>query len=96
MKQFIKTTDAEITLLTDYRESLRRKLRSCRKLEEKAALTTKRDDCTKALAALRKDKKIAEGILSDQPKIKETIQIEERMRQQNAVPNQRRKRKYTR
>lgn len=96
VKQFIKTTDAEVTLLTDYRESLRGKLRSCRKPEEKAALTVQRDDYTKALAALRRDKKTAEGILSDQPKIRETIQIEEHMRQQNTDPNQHRKREYTR
>ncbi len=96
VKRFIQTTDAEITLLTDFRESLRGKLRACREPEEKAALTAKRDDCTKALAALRKDKKTAEGILSDQPNMRETIQIEERMRQQNTAPNQHRKREYTR
>lgn len=92
---FIQTTESEIKLLTDYRESLRRSIRSCHEPEEKQALITKRDDCTKALAELRRDKKTAEGILNDQPKIKENIQIEERMRQGNA-PHQHRKRAYTR
>lgn len=95
VERFIQTTDAEIKLLTDYRESLRRKLRVCHEPEEKQALTAKRDNCTKALASLRKDRKTAESILSDHPKIKETLQIEERMRQ-DAVPKSYRKRAYTR
>lgn len=57
VKQFIQTTDAEIMLLTDYRESLRGKLRSCHEAEEKAVLTAKRDDCTKALGHFAKIRK---------------------------------------
>lgn len=95
VKRFIQTTDAEIKLLTEYRELLRRKLRACHEPEEKRFLTAKRDDCAQALAALRRDRKTAESILSDHPKIKETLQIEERMRQ-DAAPKPYRKRAYTR
>lgn len=79
VERFIQTTESEMKLLIDYRESLRRHIRSCHEPDEKQSLIINRDDCTKALAALRRDKKTAEGILADQPKIRETIQIEERM-----------------
>ncbi len=42
----------------------------CREPEEKAALISKRKDCTAVLAELRKDIKTARRLIEDNPKIK--------------------------
>lgn len=62
----------------------------------KAELVAKRDDCTKALAKLRKDRKTAARIIDDNPKIKENILIEENMRNRYYGINKQRKRGYER
>lgn len=59
-------------------------------------LTAKRNDCTAALAVLRKEIKIAERLIEDNPKIKENIRIEEQMRQEIYAPKKQRKREYER
>ena len=75
---------------------LYRDIDSCHNLDEKAKLIAKRDDCTKALAQLRKDRKTAARIIEDNPKIKENILIEENMRNQYYPLNKQRKRGYER
>lgn len=93
---FIKTADSEIKLISDYRKMLYREIDSCHIPDEKAKLITKRDDCTKALSQLRKDKKTAARIIDDNPKIKENIRIEENMRSQYFGRSKNRKRGYER
>ena len=75
---------------------LYRDIDSCHNPDEKTKLVAKRDDCTKALAQLRKDKKTAARIIDDNPKIKENILIEENMRSRYFGFNKSRKRGYER
>ena len=96
VESFINNADSEIKLISDYRKMLYRDIDSCHDPDEKAKLVAKRDDCTKALAQLRKDKKTAARIIEDNPKIKENILIEENMRSRYFGLNKSRKRGYER
>lgn len=91
VEAYIKTAESEMKLISDYRKMLYREIKSCHDPTEKAKLVAKRDDCTKALAKLRKDKKTATRIIEDNPKIKENISIEENMRNQYLELNKQRK-----
>ena len=95
-KAFINNTDLEMKLLSDYRKTLYRSINSSHDSTEKAELVAKRDNCTKALAKLRKDRKTAARIIDDNPKIKENILIEENMRNRYYGLNKQRKRGYER
>lgn len=96
VESFIKNADSEMKLISDYRKMLYRDIDSCHDPDEKAKLVAKRDDCTKALAQLRKDKKTAARIIEDNPKVKENILIEENMRSRYFGLNKSRKRGYER
>lgn len=96
VESFIKNTDSEINLISDYRKMLYRDIDSCHDTDEKTKLVAKRDNCTKALAQLRKDRKTAARIIEDNPKIKENILIEENMRSRYFGLNKSRKRGYER
>lgn len=96
VEAFIKNADSEMKLISDYRKMLYRDIDSCHDPDEKAKLVAKRDDCTKALAQLRKDKKTAARIIEDNPKVKENILIEENMRSRYFGLNKSRKRGYER
>lgn len=96
VESFIKRADSEIKLVSDYRKMLYRDIDSCHNPDEKAKLIAKQDDCTKALAQLRKDKKTAARIIEDNPKIRENILIEENMRSRYFGLNKSRKRGYER
>lgn len=93
---FIKNTDSQMELISDYRKMLYRKIKSCHEPTEKTKLVAKRDDCTKVLAKLRKDKKTATRIIGDNPKIKENILIEKNMQNRYYGLNKQRKRDYER
>lgn len=93
---FIKNTDSQMKLISDYRKMLYRKIKSCHEPTEKTKLVAKRDDCTKVLAKLRKDKKTATRIIEDNPKIKEHILIEKNMQNRYYGLNKQRKRDYER
>ncbi len=93
---FIKNTDSQMKLISDYRKMLYRKIKSCHEPTEKTKLVAKRDDCTKVLAKLRKDKKTATRIIEDNPKIKENILIEKNMQNRYYGLNKQRKRDYER
>lgn len=92
MEAFIDKSQSEIKLLTDYRKTIYRKIERCRDPEEKAALVSKRNDCTKVLAGLRKDIRTAKRVLKDNPKIKENVRIETRMRRERYAPQKQRRR----
>ncbi len=96
VEAFIRNTDSQIKLISDYRKMLYRKIKSCHETTEKTKLVSKRDDCTKVLAKLRKDKKTATRIIEDNPKIKENILIEKNMRNRYYGLNKQRKRDYER
>ncbi len=93
---FIKNTDSQMELISDYRKMLYRKIKSCHEPTEKTKLVAKRDDCTKVLAKLRKEKKTATRIIDDNPKIKENILIEKNMQNRYYGLNKQRKRDYER
>ena len=93
---FIKNTDSQMKLISDYRKMLYQKIKSCHEPMEKTKLVAKRDDCTKVLAKLRKDKKTATRIIDDNPKIKENILIEKNMQNRYYGLNKQRKRDYER
>lgn len=93
---FIEKNKSEIKLLTNYRKMIRKELASCHDPNREKELTTKRNDCTKALAQLRKEIKTAERLIEDNPKIKENIRIEEQVRQEIYAPKKQRKREYER
>ena len=93
---FINKAEAEMKIISDYRKMLYRDIASCHNPTEKAVLIAKRDDCTQALAKLRKDKKTAARIMEDNPKIEENIRIEKTMQNQYYPLNKQRKRGYER
>ena len=96
VEAFIKNTDSQMKLISDYRKMLYRKIKSCHEPTEKTKLVAKRDDCTKVLAKLRKDKKTATRIIEDNSKIKENILIEKNMQNRYYGLNKQRKRDYER
>lgn len=96
VEAFIKNIDSQMELISDYRKMLYRKIKSCHEPTEKTKLVAMRDDCTKVLAKLRKEKKTATRIIEDNPKIKENILIEKNMRNRYYGLNKQRKRDYER
>lgn len=96
VNDFIEKNNTEIKLLTDYRKIIRKELASCHDPEREKELIAKRNDCTAAIAGLRKEIKTAEQLIEDNPKIKENIRIEEQMRQEFYAPKKQRKRDYER
>ena len=96
VEAFIKNADSQMKLISNYRKMLYRKIKSCHEPTEKTKLVAKRDDCTKVLAKLRKEKKTATRIIDDNPKIKEHILIEKNMQKRYYGLNKQRKRDYER
>lgn len=58
------------------RSKIRNQLRHCEDEGRIKELQKSRDDCTTLLKQLRKNKRIAETIIEDNPKIKENIRCE--------------------
>ena len=73
---FINETDTSIKEVTDARQKIYNKLRRCDDDDKRTELLSRRDDCTTLLKQLRKEKRIAQTIIEDNPKIKENIRIE--------------------
>lgn len=78
--KFIVKTKEEIEDVTNIRQKYRNKLRNCK--DEKQILEYKNEIkiCSLTLQKHRKNLKIANRILEDVPKIKETIKIEKQMK----------------
>ena len=72
---FINETDSSIHEITEARQKIYNKLRRCSD-DERPQLLKNRDDCTTLLKQLRKEKRVAQTIIEDNPKIKENIRIE--------------------
>nr|WP_316622886.1 relaxase/mobilization nuclease domain-containing protein [uncultured Ruminococcus sp.] len=73
---FVKETDSSIREIAAARQKIYNKLRRCDDDDKRTELLSRRDDCTALLKQLRKEKRIAETIIEDNPKIKENIRIE--------------------
>ncbi len=76
VQSFITKTDQDIREVTELRQKLYNKMRRCDNDERLSELKQSRDDCTTLLRQLRKEKRTAETIIEDEPKIKENIRIE--------------------
>jgi hypothetical protein len=73
---FINETDSSIREIAVARQKIYNKLRRCDDDDKRTELLSHRDDCTTLLKQLRKEKRIAQTIIEDNPKIKENIHIE--------------------
>ena len=76
VQSFITKTDQDIKEVTELRQRIYNKLRRCDDDDKRNGLLKSRNDCTTLLRQLRKEKRIAETIIEDEPKIKENIRIE--------------------
>lgn len=73
---FINETDSSIREIAVARQTIYNKLRRCDDDDKRTELLSRRDDCTTLLKQLRKEKRIAQTIIEDNPTIKENIRIE--------------------
>ena len=76
VQSFITKTDQDTKEVTELRQKIYNKLRRCDDNDRRKDLLKSRDDCTTLLRQLRREKRIAETIIEDNPKIKENIRIE--------------------
>ncbi len=76
---FIQETDQSIQEVAAARQKIYNKLRRCGD-EDRPQLQKRRDDCTTLLKQYRKEKRVAQTIIEDNPKIKEKIRIETQAR----------------
>ena len=95
---FITQTESRMQTVAGQRDGLYNRMRRCRDPTEMEALKAERDRCTRALAALRREKNTAQGILSDQKEIHNNIRVELALRHELYHPekNKERKRGYVR
>ena len=80
------------------RNRLYNRMRRCRSPEELEELKAARDQCTRQLSALRREKNTAQGIIDSQQKIQENIRAEAAMKHELYRPERTRdqKRGYVR
>ena len=76
-----------------FKRKIYNKLRRCDNEGRISELKKSRDDCTTLLRQLRKNKRIAETIIEDEPKIKENIRIETQARNEAYGLNKKQKQK---
>ena len=95
---FIAQTESRMQTVVAQRDRLYNRMRRCSDPTEMESLKAKRDQCTKALGALRREKKTAQGILADQKEIHNNIRVELALRHELYHPekNKERKRGYVR
>ena len=92
VESFAASTKSDMETVTAQRTKLYNQLRRCTDPVRITEVKSKRDDCTAVLKELRKDLKTAQGILERNPKMKEQIAIEEKMRQELRPPQRRKNR----
>jgi hypothetical protein len=95
---FIAQTESRMQTVAGQRDRLYNRMRRCCDPTEMESLKAERDQCTKALGALRREKKTAQGILDDQKEIHNNIRVELALRHELYHPekNKERKRGYVR
>ena len=76
VEDFIAQTESRMQTVAAQRDRLYNRMRRCCNPTEMESLKAKRDQCTKALSALRREKKTAQGILADQKEIHNNIRVE--------------------
>lgn len=93
VKDFITKTSNEIEEVISVRQKYRNKLRNCKDENLINEYKAKISDCSNFLKIRRFDLKVANQIIGDVPKIKETIRIEKEMNYQN-LESEKEKNKY--
>ena len=93
VRDYINHSEQEIKEVTELRQKIYNKLRRCDNEGRISELKKSRDDCTTLLRQLRKNKRIAETIIEDEPKIKENIRIETQARKEAYGLNKKQKQK---
>ena len=93
VRDYINHSEQEIKEVTELRQKIYNKLRRCDDEGRISELKKSRDDCTTLLRQLRKNKRIAETIIEDEPKIKENIRIETQARNETYGLNKKQKQK---
>jgi len=96
VKGFIGKTESSIQNITALRIGIYNKLRRCRKPDEILSLKGQRDQYTKELTTLRKDKRVAETVLADVGDIRSQIRAEQQMRQAELSTQHKAERRYAR
>ena len=80
VEEYISKTKEEIESITNIRQKYRNKLRNCKEETLINEYKSQISDCSSILKKCRTNIKIANQILEDIPKIKETIRIEKQMK----------------
>ena len=93
VRDYINHSEQGIKEVTELRQKIYNKLRRCNDEGRISELKKSRDDCTTLLRQLRKNKRIAETIIEDEPKIKENIRIETQARNEAYDLNKKQKQK---
>jgi hypothetical protein len=96
VRSFIGKTEHGIQSITALRTGVYNRLRRCRESDEILSLKRQRDQYTEQLAALRRDKRVAETVLADLGNIWAQLRAERQMRQTERTPKQRTERRIAR
>ena len=87
VENYISKLKKDITNMTSIRQKYRNKLRNCTNSDLIDEYKEKRNNCTTLLKNYRDNLKIANQIIEDIPKVKETIQIEKKMKKEELNQN---------
>ena len=88
VQKFIGKTEHSIQSILAVRTGIYNKLRRCREPDEILSLKGRRDQCTQQLAALRRDKRVAETVLADLGDIRLQLEAERQMLRHEHQPQQ--------
>ena len=93
VKAFIAQTENAMQTVISRRNRLYNRMRRCRSPEELEELKAARDQCTRQLSALRREKNTAQGIIDSQQEIQENIRAEAAMKHELYRPEKTREQK---
>lgn len=93
VKAFIAQTENTMQTVIARRNRLYNRMRRCRSSEELEELKAARDQCTRQLSALRREKNTAQSIIDSQQEIQENIQAEAAMKHELYRPEKTREQK---
>lgn len=94
VNNFINISNDQIKLIENQRQHIYNKLRRCTDIDKRADLLSQRNNCTSALNDLRKNIRIANHIIEDNPEIKSNIKDEQNIQQQRYAVKDKQREKY--
>ena len=83
VREYISKRELDIADFKKYREHFRNKLRNEKDPKRIREYSEKRDDCTRVLTHLRKDKETSQTILNDLTKVKDMLRAEQNVQREN-------------